>query len=124
MEKAIPQNLLIKENFQVLSHLSGQSCHSDIVEPLDKYLAGYEAVKSFCPNPIEFSYCFWYLYNEIFAFATGMQRVKIKLVNMESLNLESMEMQREKGAGPFWYSVPWDSPHLEKLVRDCIKLQD
>lgn len=120
MTESIPIDLLNDDNRQVLNHLSGQGCHGDIVEPLEKYLADYKNVKSFCPNPEHFSYCFWYFDNKIFALGTGMQRIKLKLLEVKGLKLVFMELIEEKSIGPTWYSIPWNSPHLKSLVRDSL----
>jgi len=91
MNKQIPIEIDTSLNRGVLNSLKGTNCHSDIIIPLEKYLSEYKEVKSYCPDGKNFSYVCWYVNNIIFAYATGMQKISIRLAQAGDLDANKLE---------------------------------
>lgn len=108
MTLQVPKNLETETNRRVLSYLEPLSCHSDIVEPLDASLAQFSDVEWFCPDIEHYKYCFWYVHDTIFAFATGMQSIGLRLPDCEHDRAASEGAVKCMEAGSDWYSFPWD----------------
>lgn len=115
MMKSVPNVLINAKNQQVLKHLSGLSCHSDIVLFFSEALKAHKQVKSFCPDPENFSYCLWYMGDEVFAFAASMQEIAIKLppeaVDKAFKQLDSNEL------GPDWYLVSYSTKNWPEILQ-------
>lgn len=112
--KPVPAHLLTKKNQQVLDYLKDKSCHGDIVEPLVRILKNYPQVQSFCPDPAHFRYCLWYVDDQIVAFAIGMQSVSLWAPDWRAGVFGTTSKPE---AGPDWYSIDWNHPYLEQLVK-------
>lgn len=119
MSRPVPPELNNPLNHQVLSELEGQGCHADIIAPIEKCLSGLEGVKSFCPDSKNFAYVIWYVNGTVFAYASGMRRVGLRLLKSAELDLPMPRgfesYQTEYG----WYSVPYDSDSLDMLVNSA-----
>jgi hypothetical protein len=112
METAIPECLLTEDNRQVLAHLSPLSCHSDIAQPLAAKLEWYPGVNFFCPDRAQYRYCCWYVGVKIFAFATGMQNVHLRLPDHAETDAVSSGATPCAAAGEGWFSLVWNSGHV------------
>jgi len=121
MKKSVPKELVNELNVEVLKRLEGASCHSDIVEPIEEVLEQYEGVGVFCPDGEHFSYCCWYVNNIIFAYATGMQNVTLKLVQTERPVNRKSAANCDNNATTKWRSVPYNSTNLNEFVVSAYK---
>ena len=118
MTKPIPKELSISINADVLETLQGKSCHSDIVIPVQQCLMQYSDVSSFSPDGKNYSYVCWYVNNVIFAYATGMKMVSIKL---EQAAIGTLNLKEEVDSfyGKEWYFVSYDFEGLGILVESA-----
>ena len=119
MSNPIPIEIDSAINKETLASLKGESCHSDIVIPIEDCLAGYTDVKSYCPDGKNFSYVCWYVNNIIFAYATGMQKVSVRLSQTGTLDFNKLESPKSFNDCNSWYSVPYDSKILTLLVSSA-----
>lgn len=117
MIKPVPKELEIEQNSEILEILKGQSCHGDIVLPIQKCLEKLNDVSSYCPDGKNFSYICWYVNNMIFAYATGMQKISFKLAQTGTLDLSKLKTHTSFVKCSTWYSVSYDSQELSKLVN-------
>lgn len=117
--RLIPDQLNTNKNMHVLKYLEGFSCHGDIVEPLERVIREYEEIKSFCPDPVNFKYCFWYIGDEIFAYGVGMMDIGVKLSDIDIR--EQWGIDRISEVGDPWYLVPWDSEKWDEIVPMILK---
>ncbi len=122
MKKSVPENLINELNVEVLKRLEGASCHSDIVEPIEKIFKQYEGVASFCPDGKSFSYCCWYVNNNIFAYATGMRNVTLKLAQNEPPVSRKQEGSCGNDIATKWHSVAYNSTRLNELVASAYNI--
>lgn len=103
-----------KHNHEILHFIDGSSCHSDIIEPIDKILRQLPDVQWYCPDPHNFAFCCWHTNSIIFAYGTGMQEIGIRLPTKHS--------NQDKRPGVFvgrfdnneWWSVAYDLPSIEQ----------
>ena len=119
MNKPIPAEIDNPLNKEVLNELKGKSCHSDIVEPIESYLSVLKDVNSFCPDGSSFSYILWYVNSVVFAYASGMQNVYIRLSQNGDLNLSAAKNPKSFRRENSWYAVPYNSNNLELLVNSA-----
>jgi hypothetical protein len=119
MNKPIPREIDNSYNIEILSELKGASCHSDIIEPIQSHLKRHENVIYYCPDGKNFSYICWYVNNIIFAYASGMQKVAIRLSQNFELDFEKLSQPRSYEECSNWYSVPYDSEKLDILVKSA-----
>ncbi|WP_157672106.1 hypothetical protein [Cellvibrio sp. PSBB006] len=106
MRRQVPPQIDNDINQEVLKFLGPLSCHSDIVEPLERCLEAYGDVSSFCPAPAEFTYVVWYVGDVVFAFATGMQEVALRMGGGSQAS--GNRHQQLDG----WYNFPYNSKDL------------
>ena len=119
MNKPIPREIDNSYNREVLSKLKGASCHSDIVEPIQTHLNKYKDVASYCPDGKNFGYICWYVNNIVFAYATGMQKVSIRLSQNGDLDFEKLSQAKSYEENSNWYSVSYNSEKLDILVKSA-----
>lgn len=119
MNKPIPSELENRLNAEILKELEGQSCHSDIVEPIKSYLSTLEGVKTYCPNGKNYSYILWYVNKVIFAYASGMQKVNVRLSQSNELNFNEAKTPKNYEVKNSWYAIPYDSDMLRLLVNSA-----
>lgn len=119
MTKPIPPELDNPLNRQVLTDLEGQSCHGDIVAPIEKYLSALEGVKSYCPDSQNFAYILWYVNGIVFAYTSGMRNVSLRLSQSGELDLALARHPESFMRECSWYSIPYDSESLEVLVNSA-----
>ncbi len=117
MIKPIPAEIDTSKNSEVLKILQGQSCHSDIILPIEECLKEYSDIKSYCPDGRNFSYVCWYVNNIIFAYATGMQKVSVKLAQTGLLDFSKLESSGNFESCSKWYSVSYNTSNLKVLVN-------
>jgi hypothetical protein len=121
MEIIFPPELNNRKNKNVLAYLRPLSCHSDIVGPLDSILKTLKNVKSFCPDPVHFKFCFWYVNQTIFAFAVGMHNVALMIPPEFCIEAISEGAVACGKAGKDWYLFPYDHSNLNKWARLAFK---
>lgn len=119
MKKSIPAELENQLNAEILNELEGKSCHSDIVEPIQKYLSALKEVKAYSPDGKNFSYIVWYVNNVVFAYASGMQNVGLRLSQSGELNLNEARNPKSYKTKNSWYEIPYNSVELELLVNSA-----
>ena len=117
MTKSIPIEIDTNINREVLALLKGSSCHSDIVMPIQQCLNQYEGIQSYCPDGKNFGFICWYVNNIIFAYATGMQKVSIRLAQQGDLDLNKLKSPNGFQKCNSWYSVAYNSEKLSELVK-------
>ena len=112
MKKILPVEISNSFNQEVLNAIEGASCHSDIIIPISRCLGKLEGVQSFCPDGKNFSYICWYVNDVVFAYATGMQKVSVKLNSTKEIEgfnpSNNININNIKG----WYSVPYNYRNL------------
>ena len=118
MIKAIPVQLDTVQNTEVLQLLYGQSCHGDIILPIEKCLKDYNDVEFYCPDGRNFSYICWHVNNIIFAYATGMQKVSVKLAQTGLLDFSKLKTVESFEKCSNWYSVAYNTNKLQALVNN------
>ncbi|MBW9262155.1 MAG: hypothetical protein K1564_11350 [Candidatus Thiodiazotropha sp. (ex. Lucinisca nassula)] len=106
-------------NQQILTHLDGQSCHADIVAPIEKCLSKLEGVKSYSPDSQNFAYRLWYVNGIVFAYASGMRSVGLRLSKSAELDLPMARCFESYQTEYGWYSLPYDSDSLGMLVNSA-----
>jgi len=119
MKKPIPSELEIQLNADVLKALEGKSCHSDIIEPLQTCLSTLKDVNSYCPDGENYSYVVWYVNKIIFAYASGMRQVGVRLSQSGELSLQEAENPKNYKIQNNWYEIPYDSDKLGFLVNSA-----
>jgi hypothetical protein len=119
MKKPIPPELKTPVNAEILKELEGQSCHSDIVEPIQSHLSKLEGVKVYCPDGKNFSYFLWYVNSVVFAYASGMQKVNLRLSQSGELSLNEAKYPKSYKVENSWYAIPYNSEMLSVLVNSA-----
>jgi len=119
MMKPIPDELNNPINDEILKKLVGKSCHSDIVGPIEGYLSAFKDVKFYCPDGGKFSYILWYVNSVVFAYASGMQNIYLRLSQSGDLNLSAAKSPKSYCRENSWYPVPYNSDKLELLVNSA-----
>ena len=119
MKKSMPPELVNQLNDEILKELENKSCHGDIVEPIQKYLSALKEVKSYCPDGKNFGYIVWYVNNIVFAYASGMQKVGLRLSQSGELNFNEARNPKSYKAKNSWYEIPYNSGELELLVNSA-----
>ncbi|MCG7919920.1 MAG: hypothetical protein N0C81_18885 [Candidatus Thiodiazotropha lotti] len=117
MIKPIPSELDNPLNQQILTHLDGQSCHTDIIAPIEKCLSELEGVKSYFPDSQNFAYMLWYVNGIVFAYASGMRNVGLRLSQSAELGLPMTPQPESFKQETGWYPVPYNSENLQMLVN-------
>jgi hypothetical protein len=108
--------LNITINVDVLKAFQGKSCHSDIVIPIQQCLIKYSDVSSYCPDGKNYSYVCWHVNKIIFAYATGMKMVSIRL-GQDELNGLNIKAKVGSASSSGWCFVPYDYEEIDILVK-------
>ena len=116
MKNTLPIEINNSSNREVLNALQGSSCHSDIIIPISQCLVKFEGIQSFCPDGKNFSYTCWYINNIVFAYATGMQKVSVKIDSTRSIEGFDQEKFNNINKIKGWYSVPYNYKNLCEIV--------
>ncbi len=113
----VPVELQNEMNRQVLTHVEPLSCHSDIIEPINSSANRHSDVRSFCPDGKSYKYCIWYVGRTIFAFATGMQNIGLRLPTQSHDEALSGGATQCMAAGDMWMSFPYNDEQMDKWVE-------
>jgi hypothetical protein len=119
MTRPIPTEIDTNLNQEVLASLKGASCHSDIIIPLQQSLSDCLGVQSYCPDEKNYSYVCWYVNGVVFAYATGMQKVSIRLAQKGALDTGKLKSPDNFFKCNSWYSVPYNSDDLGILAKSA-----
>jgi len=80
-----------------------------------------EGVQSFCPDGKNFSYICWYVNKIVFAYATGMQKVSVKIDSTEEIKGFNTYRYTNIHSIKDWYSMPYDHSNLCAIVGIAYK---
>lgn len=106
MNQPLPDSLATESNRPVIAFLDGKSAHSDICEPLSLAIQGLENTEKFSPNWQEYRYFIAHTNSVIFAFATGMSAIHLRLQNEHREALLAQRAYQAEKVGPLWYGFP------------------
>ena len=119
--REIPLELENDKNREILAYLSHRSCHSDIINNIEKSLSFYSDVKGFCPDGKNFKYVFWYVETTVFACAHGMQNVYLRLAKPQSKSDKVKGTFEGNFSNEHWWSFKYNYVDLEAWVEKSYK---